>query len=125
MNEIKTVTRDNKVYQIGQDYLFSQNGLLWIYNKLIEAHHSHNCFSTCDMDYSYIKEVPASENMGTITPAPIELIDGNVYTFDLATQWVGFYVKERDSFFSGRSSGNKIAKAPECKNIRLMTVESK
>jgi hypothetical protein len=127
MSEIKTETHLGKVYQIDQEYLFSSDGTHLVYGRLkaicpkssypFEAHDGFLC--------KYIGLIQDCKDQGTITPAPIELVDGAAYMFDLATQWVGFYVKERNSFFSGRSSGNKIAGVSECTNIRLMTVESK
>jgi hypothetical protein len=125
MSDIKTVTHEGQVYQLEKPYLFSISGVTWFYAKLIDI--DGGCskpFCTKFKEWRYIKEVSASEEFGTITPAPIELIDGAAYMFDLATQWVGFYVKERNSFFSGRSSGNKLAGVSECKNIRLMTAGS-
>jgi hypothetical protein len=117
---------EGNTYEFGQDYLFSDNKVHWTYGALTDLDSGFDrVFCTVDKEWLYIKEVPASENMGTITPAPIELVDGAAYMFDLATQWVGFYVKERNSFFSGRSSGNKLAGVSECKNIRRMTVEKK
>jgi hypothetical protein len=123
MDKVITVTRDEKVYEIGKDYLFSQDGLLWIYNKLIEAHHSHNCFSTYDMDYPYMKEVPASENMGTITPAPVPLIHGKAYTFDYGEtkDVLGVYSISGKSFMGFTKSVN-IYRSIDCTNIRPMAV---
>jgi hypothetical protein len=125
MSEIKTVTHEGKVYQIDQDYLFSVRGTTWVYEKLIGIDYSYSKnFCTASNEWLYIKEVPASENMGTITPAPIELVDGAAYMFNcdtdvdviaLFSKGGGLFVKNNGAAFN----------ACFCTNIRLMTVESK
>jgi hypothetical protein len=61
-----------------------------------------------------------------ITPAPIELIDGNAYMFNINGTWVGFYRESRNCFFTQLINGNKIASVNECTKILPMTVaESK
>jgi hypothetical protein len=61
-----------------------------------------------------------------ITPAPIDLIDGNAYMFNINGTWVGFYRESRNCFFTQLVNGNKIASVNECTKIRPMTVaESK
>jgi hypothetical protein len=125
MSEIKTVTHEGKVYQIDQDYLFSVRGTTWVYEKLIGIDYSYSKnFCTASNEWLYIKEVPASENMGTITPAPIELINGAAYMFDYdgrKIDRVGVYDEPSNRFYF------PIGHSPtsSCTNIRLMTVESK
>jgi hypothetical protein len=129
-----TVTHEGNVYEVGKRYVFTDSlplgddftvsRLNFIYVPNSDPSY---VFDSEGLPYRYA--VSLSEvnlDAGTITPAPIELIDGNAYMFDLATQWVGFYIEDRNSFFSGRSNGNKIAGVSECTNIRPMTVtESK
>ncbi|MFT6988196.1 MAG: hypothetical protein ACJASL_000156 [Paraglaciecola sp.] len=124
MSEIKTVTHEGQVYQIGKPYLFSFSGATWFYDKLINIDAIFNLkpFGTKSGEWSYIKEVPASESMGTITPAPIELVDGAAYMFDInGVVALGFYREDRKSFFS---CGNKVCGLAEATDIRLMTVGS-
>ena len=122
-----TVTHEGNVYEIGKDYLFSRDGINWTYDKFVGIDGGYSKpFCTLNMEWLYIKEVPASKNMGTITPAPIELIDGAAYMFNINGTWVGFYREGRNCFFTQLVNGNKIASVNECTNIRPMTVaESK
>ena len=126
MSEIKTVTHEGKVYQIDQDYLFSVRGTTWVYEKLTGIDYSDSKpFCTASNEWLYIKEVPASENMGTITPAPIELVNGAAYMFDphntKLLDVIGLYEKNNNQFYF---NGRHVVLA-HCSNIRLMTVESK
>jgi hypothetical protein len=60
-------------------------------------------------------------------PAPVELIDGNAYMFDIYDNtYVGFYKAERNIFCREVNQNSTIAGASDCTNIRTMTVaESK
>jgi hypothetical protein len=131
MSEIKTVTHEGKVYQIGKDYLFSAAGKTWIYDKLTKIDKLTNTevgceevFCTQKTEWSYIKKVPAPENIGTITPAPIELIDGAAYMFDskFMKDAVGIYDKSSHRIYF---TEGLFTEAEWLENIRLMTVESK
>jgi|TARA_R110000744_G_scaffold91971_1_gene178318 hypothetical protein len=64
---------------------------------------------------------------GVITPAPIDLIDGAAYMFDVGwgNAYLGFYKEDRKAFFNQLVNGNKIAAVNESKNIRPMTVVDK
>jgi hypothetical protein len=125
MSEIKTVTHEGQVYQIGKPYVFYDvlPGMLYI-DKLIAV----DKFSMLPFEGSYAsyKHVNESkfESMGTITPAPIELIDGAVYTFGYGNRLdaVGVYDKCEKRFYHLRGMYFGFE---GCTNIRLMTVESK
>jgi hypothetical protein len=130
MSEIKTVTHEGKVYQIGKYYLFNSGGDYWHWLKLkrlvTTIPLTFEVWVTCSKFtvFSFIKEVPASENMGTITPAPIKLIDGAAYMFDYEGRKVdriGIYLKHDNHFVFPIGSIHTT----NCTNIRLMTVESK
>ena len=131
MSEIKTVTHEGKVYQIGQDYLFSDDRQSFFYGKLHKINSSsHRPFllfgdTHRNINYCFIKEVPASERMGTITPAPIELVDGAAYMFnsieDNLLDAIGVYSKVHNTLTTFKN----LCAAFDCTNIRLMTVESK
>jgi hypothetical protein len=123
MSEIKTVTHEGKVYQIGQDYLFSMDEINWSYGKFIDIDGGYSKpFCTSNMEWLYMKEVPASENMGTITPAPIELVDGGAYMFDYkGASYIGIYTSPPHRFINV----DGFTLSSYCTNIRLMTVESK
>ena len=125
MSDCKTVTHEGKVYQIGKDYLFSLNELDWAYAKLTDIDGGYEkVFCTQENEWRHIREIPASRTMGTITPVPIELIDGNAYMLDYRGNRkaiVGVYNQEEESFLTRRGTlrpWNAI-------NIRLMTVEKK
>ena len=127
MSEIKTVTHEGKVYEFDQDYLFSNDKFNWTYGALVDLDGGQDkVFCTFDKQWLHIKEVPASENMGTITPAPIEYIDNAPYIFEVGgSQHLGFYEKSQEAFFDRDDGGDEVAKLSDCTNIRLMTVESK
>jgi hypothetical protein len=116
---------EGNIYELGQDYLFSDNKVHWTYGALTDLDGGYDrVFCTVDKEWLYIKEVPASENMGTIKPAPIELVNGAAYTFDYHPSRkpaIGVYHKIAGNFFT--VCGNYCA--VKCTNIRLMTVESK
>jgi hypothetical protein len=119
----KPVTEEyeGNVYEIGGLYNFSTDSTVYRQLLGIKANSEYpfivngNCFSS-------IQEISAI--LGTITPAPIELIDGNAYMFDFGV--VGNRVGVYDN-----SSGKFIypagyVSAANCTNIRPMTVaESK
>jgi hypothetical protein len=124
----KPVTEEYKgnIYEIGQDYLFSDFNVVWVHSQLTGlASNNFYPFKTGDFSFQFIKEVPASEKMGTITPAPIALIDGNAYMFDYEGRKVnriGIYHKHDNHFIFPIGYTHVI----HCKNIRPMAVtESK
>jgi hypothetical protein len=128
MSEIKTVTHEGKVYQIGKVYSFSQDRKYKCERRLKGVEKSSAGYPIVDhagVCWRYIEVINSSE-LGTITPAPIELINGAAYMFDVRENtFLGFYRERRKSFFYEIINGNKIAGASEATNIRLMTVESK
>jgi hypothetical protein len=127
MSEIKTVTHLGKVYQIDQEYLFSNDGTHLVYGRLkaicpkssypFEAHDGFLC--------KYIGLIQDCKDQGTIIPAPIELVDGAAYMFDphntKLLDVIGLYEKNNNQFYF---NGRHVVLA-HCSNIRLMTVESK
>ena len=123
MSDCKTVTHEGNVYEFGKDYLFSLNELDWTYAKLTDIDGGYEkVFCTQENEWRYIKEIPASENMGTITPAPLKLIDCSAYMFNYqGRQGVGLYEEDDRSFFMVGQSYN----LEDCTNIRLLTVEKK
>jgi hypothetical protein len=111
-------------YEFGQDYLFSNNELHWTYAALSDLDGGQDrVFCTSDKEWRHIKEVPASENMGKITPAPIELVDGAAYMFDsfCGDNLQGTFNEDKARLIQSDSWEH----IKDCTNIRLMTVESK
>jgi hypothetical protein len=95
--ENKTAVYNRKVYEIGSPYLFSEHGKEWIYGILTDVDCNYKKpFCTDAQDWSSIKEIPSGAN-GTITPAPVEMINGNAYLFDINdSTYIGFYNKFQD-----------------------------
>jgi len=58
-----------------------------------------------------------------LTP-PIELVDGKAYQFKLNGQLIGFYRKDRKSFFTELHGGNKVCGENEPSTIQLLEVKS-
>jgi hypothetical protein len=114
---------EGNVYEFGQDYLFSNNQVHWTYGALSDLDGGQDrVFCTSDKEWLYIKEVPASENMGKITPAPVELVDGAAYMFDYkCASYIGIYASPPHRFILV----DGFTLSSYCTNIRLMTVESK
>jgi hypothetical protein len=122
----KPVTDGGNIYEIGKYYLFTDNGKKFTLAKLTHIGKGDHPFHTNEKDFfRYMYEVGTLENTGTITPAPIELIDGNAYMFDCVEDKnaIGIYDKSSGKFYYALE-GYSVAKY--CTNIRLMTVaESK
>ena len=123
MSDCKTVTHEGNVYEFGKDYLFSLNELDWTYAKLTDIDGGYEkVFCTQENEWRYIKEIPASRTMGTITPAPVELVEGNAYMFNIrGDEVIGLYDLESGTLAGGRYCLHCSAVS----NIRLMTVEKK
>jgi hypothetical protein len=127
MSDNKTAAHEGNVYEIGKSYLFSDTGSTWAVDVLMAINEPHDFkFIGSDCNWRKCKSAVLGE-LGTITPAPIYLINGNAYMFNVRDNtFLGFYRESRKSFFYEIENGNKIAGAPECTNIRPMTVaESK
>ena len=125
-NETNIWLHEGNIYEFDQDYLFSNDNFNWTYGALVDLDGGQDfVFCTFDRQWLYIKEVPASENIGTITPAPVELVDGAAYMFDWIERpmknSVGVYDLNSQRFYF--VSGHILSSY--CTNIRLMTVESK
>jgi hypothetical protein len=125
MSEIKTETHLGKVYQIDQEYLFSNDGTHLFYGRLKAiCPKSSYPFEAHDGKFSkYIGLIQDCKDQGTITPAPIELIDGAAYMFDYraSKDVIGIYSVCTETI---SSIGDDFV-SKYCTNIRLMTVESK
>jgi hypothetical protein len=124
MSEIKTVTHEGKVYEIGKYYLFSDSGCKWSVDRLACINSQNSFIFESDRSvWNLIKETKHA--IGTITPAPIELDDGAAYMFD----WIERTMKNSVGVYDLSSQRFYFVKghilASYCTNIRLMTVESK
>ncbi len=79
--EIKTVTHEGQVYQIGKRYIFCDelSGMLFIDELVTIEADKRLSFEGVHARYKYVVNQPL-DNMGEITPAPIELVDGTAYS---------------------------------------------
>jgi hypothetical protein len=131
MSEVNTVMHEGNVYEFNKPYMFSNadeaDPLDWEHGTLIGILDSTSYkFKTPYNSYVYIKEMEAKD-LGTITPAPIELIDNAPYMFEVGgSKFLGFYETSQEAFFDRDDGGEKVAELSDCTNIRPMTVaESK
>jgi hypothetical protein len=126
MSEIKTVTHQGQVLKISKLYAFSNDHKHNCERRLKSVDKSNTKYPFDDhagVSWRYIKAIDSSE-LGTITPAPIELVDGAAYMFDYEGRKVdriGIYLKHDNHFVFPIGSIHTT----NCTNIRLMTVESK
>jgi hypothetical protein len=128
-----TVTHEGNVYEVGKRYVFTDSlplGDDFTVSKLnfiyVPNSDPSYVFDSEGLPYRYA--VSLSEvnlDAGTITPAPIELINGNAYMFDYHKNRkpvIGVYSKSNETFLT--VSDDHFAF--NCTNIRPMTVtESK
>ena len=130
MSEIKTVTYEGNVYDLEGIYLAndigSGEGNLWTTMRLISINpKSTHPFRVSDREgWKYITVIRSPQTFGTITPAPIELVDGAAYMFDakFIRNAVGIYHKSSHKMYF---TEGMCAEAEWLQNVRLMTVESK
>ena len=119
---METVTHEGNVYEIGKHYLFGNTYQL---HKLLGINsESDYPFRVLDKGqgngFTKIHLVDLDE--GTITPAPIELIDGHAYMFNYRNcASVGLY--QQSSFRFIQVDG--FTSSMHCKDIRKMTVVEK
>ena len=123
MSGIKTVTHKGQVYEIGQIYAFSDEGDLWVVDclRVIMGNDDHPFKARSS--WKLARKALLSD-LGTITPAPIELEHGKAYTFDYRANRdssIGVYSKMADNFITIGSN----YPADICTNIRPMAVEKK
>jgi hypothetical protein len=122
MSEIKTVTYEGKVYQIGGVYEFSDEGKDWAVDELLSVGDSSIFpFNARQYEWELIRKVNCT--IGTITPAPVKLDNGAAYMFDYRARKdvIGLYSVCTETI----SSIVDVFRSKDCTNIRLMTVESK
>ena len=121
--ENKTIEYKGKVYEIGKYYLFGDSeGCATECLKLvyIVANVEGYVFKSKGNCWKTIRELPSSDNFGTITDKPVDLEDGAAYMFDTESRknLTGLYIKVSDRF--GLNDGT-ISKG-HCSNIRKMGV---
>ncbi len=118
-NKMKTVIHEGNIYQIGAVYELSDDGKDWEIKVLSEVSDSAWSFFSGYERSRYIRECKASV-IGTITEAPVQLVDGECYQFTAPSGAVRKgYFRKRDSTFV---TVNGLVDAPRCANIKLLTV---
>ena len=123
MDDVKTVTHEGTIYQIGKAYLVDDGDNNWILIVLRSVVSSSSLpFRSSLMGYRACKEAPA-DSVGTITPAPIDLVNGAAYMFEVGgSKFLGFYKESQEAFFDNVEGGDGIAHLSDCTNIRPMAV---
>jgi hypothetical protein len=120
-----TVTYEGNVYEIGKSYLFSDTGSTWAVDVLMAINEPHDFkFIGSDCNWRKCKSAVLGE-LGTITPAPIELINGAAYIFNCNGKngISGIYDKDTDRLYS---VGGIFRELDYCTKIKPLTVaESK
>lgn len=125
----KTVTVDGMVYEIGKLYCDGDGRI----GSLKSAKPSESLpfvlKTTCSLSsttWPCLSICVTGVESGAITPAPVELIDGEVYHFELNCDlWVGFYRESRKSFFTQLTGGNKICANTQAKQVDRLVPEVK
>jgi len=118
---MKTTKHKGKVYQKGTVYEFSDDdGETWCVEVLEDIYQESNYpYKTRSGDYRLIRVYEAS--LGTITEAPVKLIDGECYSFTdhFGNGRKGFFVAENDRLYCHAGG---IVDPSKCSNIKLLTV---
>jgi hypothetical protein len=81
MSEIKTVTHDGNIYQIGKQYSFSDDGSNWTTSSLKSISYASDFPFRSGFSWRLIKEFESSD-VGTITPAPPEPTMADLFVSD-------------------------------------------
>jgi hypothetical protein len=107
-------------YEIGKWYEFSNDGDNWDASKLDAIEGSNFAFLTSLGWMQLCRE--ATLSLGTITPAPVEFVDGAVYEFTcFANKLYGEYSKSFHRFYNG----DQYYSLGECTNITRLVPEVK
>ena len=126
--EPETVEYDGMVYEIGKYYIFTSDAKnAGVYDKLNSINSLNETYkfkSGSGVNWKVIKEVDQS-TVGTITPAPVKLIDGATYMFELdECKRIGIWHEEIASFFDNFSMPmSEICTQSEPTNITRLVPE--
>ncbi len=117
-DEMKTVTHEGKVIQIGAVYEFSDDSEEWYKCGLVGFGCGLHPWKAEWESYKYIRECQAP--VGTITAAPVDLVDGECYQFTAPSGIVrkGYFIPVKRLFIC--ADGN--IDVDRCTNIKLLTV---
>jgi len=113
---MKTINHEGKIYQVGAVYEFSDDGKTWYVDTLSGTQSKSN------YPYSGFKLIRTCEvKAGTITEAPVKLIDGECYQFTdrYDEEHKGFFLAENDRLYCHTGG---VVDPSKCTNIKLLTV---
>jgi len=117
---MKTIEHKGKVYQKGTVYEFSDDdGETWCVEVLEDIYQESNYpYKTRSVNYRLIRASRA--NLGTITDAPVKLIDGECYQYENSSEQKGkgFFIAKHNRF----AHYGGFDYASECTNIKLLVV---
>jgi len=119
---MKTINHEGKIYQVGAVYEFSDDGKDWCVGVLEGTQPKSNYPYRLFFSHGYKLIRTCEVKVGTITEAPVKLIDGECYQFTntFGNERKGFFSARRGVFF--RTEGCDTPS--ECSNIKLLTVEN-
>ena len=122
--EDKTIEYKGKSYEKDKYYLFGDHGdevFKCMKLKTINTEDEEYPFiGSTSVEYRFLKQLPSSDNLGTITDAPVDLEDGAAYTFDILntpTQ-IGLYREFTNNLWNSTVD----ISVNQCTNIRKMEV---
>ena len=123
MNKVEgeTAVHEGQVWQIGEMYQFSDDGANWVGVPLkgFAGKVAAPCQDSNSHRWKHIRPIDPAD-LGTVTPVPVELVDGSVYVFSVGAsviKGIGFYDEYVHAFYSGPMT---IAHVTSCTNIRLL-----
>ncbi len=126
-DEMKTVTHEGNVYQIGAVYGFSDDGDSWLLGTLGDCttketngtKYPFQCEHDSNVEWFRLIRLQQAP-IGTITKAPVELVDGECYQFTAPSGIVrkGYFIPVKRLFIC--ADGN--IDVDRCTNIKLLTV---
>ena len=120
---MKTEIKDGKIYEIGKLYFFyseiKKEGEVKILCGVSTANHPYPFITSFDERWVNCEEVKQPE-LGAITDAPIELVDGHAYMFEFEdNDMAGLYDEDENTIYV---RGLEL-QIELCTNIREMVVK--
>jgi len=117
---MKTINHEEKIYQVGGVYEFSDDGKDWCVGVLEGTQPKSNYPYRTYSGHGFSLIRACEVKVGTVEEAPVELIDSECYRYK------DLYGNERKGYFSAKHGvfcGNGgFDYASECTNIKLLTV---
>jgi len=120
---MKTIEHKGKVYQVGAVYEFSDDGKMWRLGVLEGTQPKSNYPYRTYSGHGYKLIRTCEVKVGTITEAPVKLIDGECYQFTgrYDDEHKGFFLAETDRLYCHTGG---VVDPSKCSNIKLLVVEN-